>query len=171
MNKPTPDNYPEYFQRYINQVKEDDLKLAFKAQMPAAELFFKSISDELSNLKYAPDKWTIKEVLQHAIDTERIFSYRTLCIGRGEQKVLPGFDEKIYAKNAHAATRNWQDLIDEFIIVRRSTDYLYNSLSEDALRTIGNVNDYKISAAAVGFITVGHLTHHIRIIQERYLGV
>ena len=76
MTRPSPTTYPEYFQRYINQVKEDDLKMAFKNQMPAAEIFLQSISGELSKKKYAEDKWTIKEVLQHVIDAERVFSYR-----------------------------------------------------------------------------------------------
>ena len=91
MNRPSPTTYPEYFQRYINQVKEDDLKLAFKNQMPAAEIFFQSISEEFSKKKYAEGKWTIKEVLQHLIDAERVFSYRAMCFARKEQTHSPLF--------------------------------------------------------------------------------
>jgi uncharacterized damage-inducible protein DinB len=92
MPKPANTNYPGFFQRYISQVKEDDLKTAFKNQMPAAEIFLESINEELSCKKYAEDKWTIKEVLQHMIDAERIFTYRALCFARGDQNVLPSFD-------------------------------------------------------------------------------
>jgi hypothetical protein len=171
MMKPSPTTYPEYFQRYIDQVKEDDLKRAFKNQMPAAEIFFKSISEELSKKKYAEDKWTIKEVLQHVIDAERVFSYRALCFARKEQNILPSFDENNYALHSNANAREWNNLIEEFASLRKSTGYLFNSFSDDALNTIGKASNYTISVAALGFVTVGHANHHIRIIQERYIGV
>lgn len=171
MNKPSTTTYPEYFQLYINQVKEDDLKMAFKNQMPAAEIFFQSISEELSKKKYADDKWTIKEVLQHIIDAERVFSYRAMCFARKEQHILPSFDDKSYALNSNANARAWNNLVEEFAATRKSTEYLFNSLTDDALNSIGKASDYTITAAAIGFVTVGHVNHHIRIIQERYIGV
>ncbi len=171
MMKPLPTTYPEYFQRYINQVKEDDLQLAFKNQMPAAEIFFQSINEEFSKKKYAEDKWTIKEVLQHIIDAERVFSYRAMCFARKEQHILPSFDENSYALNSNANNRDWNELIEEFVATRKSTEYLFNSFNDDALNTIGKASNYTISVSAVGFVTVGHVTHHIRIIQERYIGV
>ena len=171
MNKPSPTTYPEYFQRYINQVKEDDLKMAFKTQMPGAEIFFQSISEELSKKKYADDKWTIKEVLQHIIDAERVFSYRAMCFARKEQHILPSFDENMYAINSNANERAWNNLVEEFTATRKSTEYLFNSFSDDALNTAGKASDYTITVAAVGFVTVGHVNHHIRIMQERYIGV
>lgn len=171
MNRPSPTTYPEYFQRYINQVKEDDLKLAFKNQMPAAEIFFQSISDEFSMRKYAEGKWTIREVLQHVIDAERVFSYRAMCFARKEQHILPSFDENSYALNSNANYRDWNELIEEFVVTRKSTEYLFNSFTDEALHTVGKASDYTITVAAVGFVTVGHVSHHIRIIQERYIGV
>jgi len=169
--KPSTTTYPEYFQRYINQVKEDDLKLAFKNQMPAAEIFFQSISEEFSLRKYAEGKWTIKEVLQHIIDAERVFSYRAMCFARKEQSILPSFDENSYTINSNANDRDWNEMIAEFTATRKSSEYLFNSFTDDALNAIGKASDYTISVAALGFITVGHLEHHIRIIQERYIGV
>ncbi len=171
MNKPSPSTYPEYFQRYINQVKEDDLKLAFKNQMPAAEIFFQSINEELSKKKYAEGKWSIKEVLQHIIDAERVFTYRAMCFARKEENILPSFDENNYANNSNANGRQWKSLIEEFTATRKSTQYLFNSFNDESLNTIGKASNYTISVAAIGFVTVGHLTHHIHIIQERYLGV
>lgn len=169
--KPSTTTYPEYFQRYINQVKEDDLKLAFKNQMPAAEIFFQSISEEFSLRKYAEGKWTIKEVLQHIIDAERVFTYRAMCFARKEQSVLPSFDENSYTINSHANARSWNEMIAEFTATRKSSEYLFNSFTDDALNTVGKASDYTITVAALGFITVGHVEHHIRIIQERYIGV
>lgn len=171
MPKPSTTTYPEYFQRYISQVKEDDLKTAFKNQMPVAENFLQSINEELSKKKYAEDKWTIKEVLQHVIDGERVFAYRALCFARKDENRLPSFDENNYAIHSNANERSWKNLVEEFIALRKSTEYLFNNFSEDALNSIGKASDYTISVSALGFITVGHVNHHIRIIQERYIGV
>ena len=171
MTRPSTTTYPEYFQRYISQVKEDDLKMAFKNQMPAAEIFLQSIGEELSKKKYAEGKWTIKEVLQHVIDAERVFSYRAMCFARKEQHILPSFDENNYALNSNANNREWGNLIEEFVAVRKSTEYLYKSFTDDALNSTGKASDYTITVAAIGFVTVGHANHHIRIIQERYIGV
>lgn len=171
MTKPSATTYPEYFQQYINQVKEDDLKLAFKNQMPAAEIFFQSVSEELSKRKYAEGKWTIKEVLQHIIDAERVFSYRAMCFARKEQSILHPFDENSYTINSNANNRDWNEMIEEFTATRKSTEFLFNSFTDDALNTVGKASNYTITVAALGFITVGHVEHHIRIIQERYIGV
>ena len=169
--KPRSATYPEYFQRYINQVKEDDLKTAFKNQMPAAEAFLQTISEELSMRRYAEGKWSIKEVLQHMIDAERVFSYRAMCFARNEQQVLPSFDENNFAAHSNADDRNWKDLIAEFAAVRKSTEFLYNSFTDEALNSIGRASDYTITVSAIGFVTVGHVNHHIRILQERYIGM
>lgn len=171
MPKPSNETFPGYFQRYISQVKEDELKEALKNQMPAAELFFKSIGEGFSNKKYAADKWTIKEVLQHVIDAERIFTYRALCFARKDQTILPSFNEIEYSAHSNANEREWQSLIAEFVSVRESTEFLYNSFNPDAIYTIGKASDYQISVEALGFVIVGHVSHHIKIIQERYVGV
>jgi hypothetical protein len=164
-------NYPSNFQRYIDEVKEDNLKTAFKNQMPAAEIFFKSINEELSKRKYAEGKWTIKEVLQHIIDAERVFGYRALCFARKEEHPLPSFDENEYAGNSNANDRDWHGLVAEFSSVRESTEYLYNSFSPEAMNAIGKASDYTMGVSTLGFVIVGHVNHHIRIIQERYIGI
>jgi hypothetical protein len=171
MSKPPLTSYPEYFQRYVSQVKEDDLKEAFKNQMPAAEAFLQTIDEELSKRKYAEDKWTIKELLQHTIDAERVFNYRAMCIARKEEAILPSFDENSYAKNSNANNRSWHGLVEEFAALRKTTEHLYNSFSDEAFNSVGKASNYTISVAALGFITVGHVNHHLRIIQERYIGV
>jgi hypothetical protein len=170
MMKPSTQTYPEYFQKYIDEVKEDTLKAAFKSQMPAAEAFLQTITEDFSKRKYAEDKWTIKEILQHIIDAERVFNYRAMCFARKEQQALPSFDEKNYAMNSNANSRAWNDLIHEFAAVRKGTEFLYNSFSDEALSAIGKASNYAIGVTALGFVTVGHVNHHIRIIQERYIG-
>jgi hypothetical protein len=171
MNKPSPSDYPEYFKKYIDQVKEDDLMLGFKNQMPAAEAFLQTIDEKLSQRKYAMDKWTIKEVLQHIIDAERVFGYRAMCFARKEKNVLPSFDENSYAASSEANSRNWADLIAEFAAIRKSTEYLYRGFSETTLQAMGKASNYTITVGALGFVIVGHVNHHLRIIQERYIGV
>lgn len=171
MAKPPVTSYPEYFHGYISQVKEDELKEAFKNQMPAAEAFLQTIDEELSKRRYAEDKWTIKELLQHIIDAERVFNYRAMCFARKEENILSSFDENNYAKNSNADGRNWHSLVEEFAALRKATEYLYSSFSDEALNAVGKASNYTISVSALGFITVGHLTHHLRIIQERYIGV
>jgi len=164
-------SYPQNFQTYVDAVKEDDLNKALNNQMPAAEVFFQSIDEELSKRKYAEGKWTIKELLQHVIDAERVFQYRALCFARKEANTLPSFDENDYASNSNANDRKWSDLISEFSSVRKSTEYLYNSFNMEALQAVGKASNYSMDVTTLGFVIVGHVNHHIRIIQERYIGV
>lgn len=163
--------YPSSMQAYVDEVKEDDLKRAFKNQMPAAEIFLQSIGEELSERKYAEGKWTIKEVLQHIIDAERIFGYRALAFARKDPNILPSFDENDYAINSNANERSWDELVTEFATVRKATEYLYNSFSKEAMNAIGKASNYTIGVSTLGFVIVGHASHHFRIIQERYIGI
>lgn len=171
MARPSITTYPSYFNTYIKLVEEDDVKSALRNQNPRAENFFNSIAEEQSLYKYAEGKWTIKEVLQHLIDAERIFAYRALAFARKEKNILPSFDENEYAANSHANNRNWKELIQEFITIRRSTEILFNSFTEENLNTSGKASDYEITVLALGYTSVGHVQHHINIIRERYLVV
>ena len=169
MPKPTTADYPEYFGRYISQVDEEDLGEAFKNQFPKIENFLRSIDEEKAGYAYAPGKWTLKELLQHIIDAERIFDYRALCFARNETISLPSFDENLYAENSNANARNWKSLSNEFINVRRSTEDLFKSFSDTMLQQKGIANNNRISVLSLGFITVGHVYHHIKVVKERYL--
>ena len=161
--------YPPHFGTYIKWVQEDTIITALGNQLPKAEKFFSSITEDQSLYQYAEGKWTIKEVLQHIIDAERIFSYRALAIARKDKNVLPSFDENEYAANAHANNRNWKEMIEEFVAVRKTTEILYHSFTEEDLKTSGRASDYEITVLALGYTTVGHASHHINIIRERYL--
>jgi len=169
MPRPLPGTFPPYFQNYINQVKEDNLQDALKNQRDDIEHFYSSIPEEKTNSGYAEGKWSLKELLQHIIDTERIFNYRALAFARGEQASLPGFDENDYATNSNANERNWKDLCEELKVVRRSTEILFNSFSEKALQSSGLANNNPTSVMAMGFISVGHFNHHKKVVEERYL--
>jgi uncharacterized damage-inducible protein DinB len=136
-----------------------------------AEDFFNSITEEQSTYKYAEGKWSIKEVLQHVIDAERIFAYRSLTFARKDNNTLPSFDEKNYAANSNGNTRAWHELVEEFKALRKSTELLFNSFTKENLNAIGKASDYTITVLALGYIIVGHVAHHINIIRERYIAI
>ena len=169
MPKPKTADYPEYFGRYINQVSEEDLSEAFKNQFPKLEIFLTGIDEEKANYSYAPGKWTLKQLLQHLIDCERIFNYRALCFARKETTSLPSFEEDLYADNSNAGVRSWISLSNELINVRRSTADLFNSFSDEMLQQKGIANNKSISVLSIGFIIIGHINHHIKVVEERYL--
>ncbi len=169
MPKPSPATYPIYFQKYINLVPEDDIPTAFKKQHPVIISMLDSITEENAAYAYALGKWTIKELLQHIIDTERIFAFRSLCFARNEQASLPGFDENSYAENSHANLRLWKDLIEEFMVVRKSTECLFASFTIEALNNNGIANNNPSTANCMGFTAIGHVYHHFIILKERYL--
>lgn len=169
MSKPSPTAYASYFQRYIDQVPENDLFTAFSNQTAGIEDFLNSISEEKSNYAYAEGKWTIKELLLHMTDTERIFNYRALCIARGEKQDLPGFEENDYAALSHANERSWKSLVEEFLLARRSTEAMFAGFSQEVMNNAGTANSNPATVMSLGFTTVGHYYHHKKILEERYL--
>jgi hypothetical protein len=169
MSKPSPTSYPGYFQRYIDQVPETELMQAFQQQTAGIEVFLSSISEEKAGYAYDTGKWTIKELLQHVIDAERIFNYRALCFARGEKTNLPGFEEDEYAANSHANSRTWNSLVQEFLTVRKGTTLLFESFNATVINNSGTANNNPTTVSSIGFITLGHFYHHKKILQERYL--
>jgi len=167
--RPDLSRVPEFYHNYINQVKEDDLMTAFAKQTPALINFLTSIPKEKYDHAYAPGKWTVKEVLQHLIDGERIFSYRALRFARKDPTPLPGFDENLFAETAKADKREWNDLVEELKAVRRSSELLFGSFDEEQLNASGVSNNHSNYVLGFGYITVGHSLHHMKVISERYL--
>lgn len=131
--------------------------------------FVREIPLDKFDFRYAEGKWTIKDIIQHIIDAERVFAYRAMRIARNDQTALPGFDEDFYVTNANANSRSIQDLLTEFSMVRHATIYLFNSFSPDSLERIGIASDNPISVRALGFIIIGHQNHHQTVFQQRYL--
>lgn len=168
MARPTEGSFPEGFKGYISKVKEEDPLAALAGQQKIVDSFFQQITEEDAVYSYKEGKWTLKEMLQHIIDAERIFNYRALSIARGEQQNLPGFDEDRYAANSNASRRSWNDLVAEIQAVRTTTLLLYKSFPKEMFESSGLANNKSITVNAIAFATVGHLAHHIEIIQERY---
>lgn len=169
MPRPDLTRVPDFYHNYINQVKEDDLLQAFKKNTEEFTGFLQSIPETKHDFRYAEDKWTVKELLQHIIDAERVFSYRALRFARKDEAHLPGFNENHFAKFSNAAERNWNDLVEEFKAVRKSTEYLFASFGPEQLDSEGIANTRSVYVLGIGFICVGHCMHHQNILKERYL--
>lgn len=168
---PRPDlaTVPAFYHRYVNLVTEEDLLVAIEKNTNASLKFFEKIPDEKWEYRYAENKWSIKEMVQHIIDADRIFSYRALCFARGEKQSLPGFDENEYAALSDADRRSKDELILELKTLRQSIQQLFRSFSEQQLYRTGIANGNPISVHAIGFIIPGHLQHHLNVLTERYL--
>ncbi len=169
MPRPDLNTVPEWYHGYIKLVEENNLMVAMKEQTPLLIRFFNRIPPSKRNYRYAKGKWSIKELLQHLIDAERVFAYRGLCFARKDSTSLPGFDENNYADNAKSGERDWNEMIEELKAVRRSTELLFGSFDKDQLSFVGTANNNPVSVLAIGFIIVGHISHHITIVKERYL--
>ena len=167
MNQLQPNEYPAWAETYIKLVDGDVLQIL---ESQASE-FPDFINDliERADYAYAPGKWTIKQLIGHMIDTERILTYRLTCFARGEKTPLPGFEEDDYVANAHFGDRSLLSFSQEFALLRRSNMFLFKSLQEHELNQIGNASNRDISVRAMLFVLAGHIIHHIRIIKERYL--
>ncbi|WP_256011108.1 DinB family protein [Desertivirga xinjiangensis] len=167
MKRPQADEYGSFYKAYIDLTDDDVIKELTDQKTSFSDLLRSGI--ERAEHAYAKDKWTLKELLGHVIDTERIMAYRLLCISRNEANSLPGFDQDDYVKYAGHNLQNFNKLIEEFELVRASNLLLIDSLTEEQLGRTGMANNYPMSARALLFIMAGHLKHHMKIIKERYL--
>lgn len=161
--------YPDYFYKYIRLVENEDLKTVLRNQLNETEQFLRSIPAEKYLYKYAEGKWSVKEVLQHITDTERVFSFRSFVFSRKDPNTFPSFNENDYATNSNADDKKWEDLIKEFVAERKSTEALFNSFSDEQLNSVGKASNYEMSVKALGYTIAGHVAHHINILKERYL--
>ncbi|MBI2722763.1 MAG: DinB family protein [Bacteroidetes bacterium] len=167
--KPNKETYPPYYENYILLIKNDNLTATFTDNEKEVFYFFTSLSSDLENYAYEPGKWTIKEVLNHIIDTERIFAYRALRFARKDSQQNLSFDQDQYVLNAELVHRSLNELVEEFITVRQATISLYKSFSSEALQRIGSTVAGNAGVNAIGFTICGHASHHINVIKERYL--
>ncbi len=161
--------YAEFFFPYINVLGEITLMDELEISLHDFIRFIQNIPMDKFDFRYAEGKWTIKEIIQHVIDTERIFAYRALRISRNDQTPLPGFDENNYINNTEANRRSIQDLLTEFSAVRHSNIYLFKSFSSEQLERTGIASNSGISVRAIGFVMIGHQKHHQNVFEERYL--
>jgi len=167
--RPSADEYLPYYHKYIERVPEGDLLATLESQIDDTVALLDRFGESGGGLRYAPGKWSVKEVVGHLTDAERIFIYRALCAARGEGASLPGFDENAYVARAEFDTRTLNSLMGEFKAVRRSTLSLFRNLRDEELARRVTANNAPISARALGWIIAGHEIHHAGLLEERYL--
>ena len=160
----------EYYYNYINKAKDENVVKAIEKSGKSLRKLLKNIPKKKHDYAYAEGKWTIRELVQHMIDAERVFAYRALSFARKDATPLPSFDENAWASQSVANSRNWKDLITEFTALREASLSMFDSFSEDQLRSIGVASNKEVNVLALGYIIAGHVQHHIDIINERYLG-
>jgi len=169
MTRPQTTEAASYYFKYIDLVTGDDIVPAFENQMVAMLQFLNGISEEQSLYSYGPGKWTIREVLNHVNDGERIFTGRAHWFARGFTDALPSFDQDVAVQYAHANNTSWADLVEEFKNLRLATISFFKSLPEEAWDRTGVASDNPVSVRALAYIIAGHVTHHERVLQEKYL--
>jgi hypothetical protein len=162
-------HYSDYFDNYIKQTQGETAVEALEDSTSNCLAVLSSITEEQGDFRYAPDKWTVKEVIGHINDTERILSYRALRFASHDQTELAGYDENIYAKFSNADNRTVGGLVDEFEALRKATLIMYQSFSESTLACTGSANGLEVDVNRLGYVLAGHSLHHSRIITERYL--
>ena len=169
ITKPLPGEYAPFYKSYVEQVGEDDVLEKLSSSRKKTYDFFLSIPPEKADFAYAEGKWSVKEVLGHLIDTERIMAYRLLRFARADHHPLAGFNENFYASKANSKNRDLEDLANEFSDLRKANLYLYQNLDEEQLRRKGTASNAIVSVKALLYIIAGHELHHLKIIRERYL--
>jgi uncharacterized damage-inducible protein DinB len=166
---PDPTTLPPFYSGYVSLVQDMNMMKALSTSGEACAALLKSLPDEMGHYRYAPEKWSINELVCHMMDAERIFAYRALRFSRKDDTPLAGFEEKTYAPQANAHSRTLQQLAAEMQRLRATTIDLFDSFTPDMLQLKGNANNSIISVVNIGYVIAGHEMHHCAVIQERYL--
>ena len=169
LQRPNESEFPAYYQPYVKLVPEGELLQVLKNNLEETTQLFEGISEEDSHFRYDENKWSIKEVLGHMADTERIMSYRLLRVGRGDETALAGFNENLYVNGAHFDRLPLNEILDDFIATRAATITLIQNMPEEAWANKGFANNTEITTNAIAYIIAGHAIHHRKIVIERYL--
>jgi hypothetical protein len=165
---PASDEYADFHRGYVSLVAHEPDAVELLERQSSVLERLRSLTPEQASHRYAAGKWTVKELIGHLSDAERVVSYRLLRIARGDRTPLPGFDEQAYAANAGSEARGLSDLVNELMIVRSATVALVRSLDERVLANRGRVNDWSLTVRGLVFIIAGHVAHHLKILNERY---
>jgi uncharacterized damage-inducible protein DinB len=169
MARPQPGDFAPFYENYIALAQGQTIAELVQQHSEVLNSFVQELPGEKANYAYAPGKWTIKQVLQHMIDTERIMTYRALRFARKDQTPVAGFEENDYAEQDGSASRTLESLKEEFVAVRRASDLFLTHLTTEALTGFGLANNHHITVNALAFIVYGHNLHHIAVLKERYL--
>ena len=167
--KPNTSEYAPYYEKYVSRVPEGDIVGTLGKQLDETLAQIRAIPEARGNHRYAEGKWSIKELLGHVIDSERVFAYRALRFGRGDTTPLPGFEQDDFVRGADFNKRTLKDVADEFELVRRSTMALLASLEPSAWDRRGTANNDEVSVRGLAFIMAGHELHHVEVLRSRYL--
>lgn len=167
--RPAENDYAPYYKGYIEKITGDDILRILTVQTKECQNVLNSFPEHKGVYSYADGKWTVKEVIGHMMDTERIFTYRALCIARGEQKPLPGFEQNDYVREGKFNSRDLFELIYEFRLMRESNLLLFRSFNSEMLSRRGTASGYEVTVNALLFMMAGHTQHHMDILKERYL--
>jgi DinB superfamily len=169
MKRPEKIEYASFYDTYVSLVNETDIVFAMNKQLAEIENLFSQMTDEQGLYAYAENKWTIKELLGHLIDGERVFAYRAFRISRGDATPLAGFDQDPYVENGNSNATKLADLLDEFVLLRKSNILMFSNLLPNAWDFVGTASENKITTRALAYILVGHIRHHVKILKEKYL--
>ncbi|HKP70230.1 MAG TPA: DinB family protein [Pyrinomonadaceae bacterium] len=169
MNRPEKNEYDPYYETYVSLVVDDDIVATLGSQPTRLQDLFTALPEEKGSYAYDEGKWSVKEVLSHLIDGERMFAYRLFRISRGDETPIEGFEQDGYIENAHANGRSFGDLLEEFSLLRRANLMLVKNLNDDGWTKVGTANKVEISSRALIYIMAGHIEHHLGILKERYL--
>jgi hypothetical protein len=169
IGRPQAGDAAPYFFPYIDQVAGDDALAVIESQLDELLALFAGISEEASLQRYAPDKWSIRQLLNHVTDTERSFAFRALWFARGFTSPMPSYDQNIAAAGAAADSVSWSAHVDEFQHVRESTISLFRNMPSDGWKRSGIASDKHVTVLALAFLVAGHAAHHVKILRERYL--
>lgn len=163
--------YAAYFEHYIQLVAVKNRSILQNLQHSQQDFdsVMRNLPEEKHSFSYASGKWTLKELIQHIIDTERIFCYRALCFARNDKTALPGFDQDVFVDYGNANQLDYFDLLDEMATLRKSSIQLFQSFSKESLLRIGVASENEMSVRALGYLFAGHQIHHLNIVKERYL--
>ena len=168
ISRPAPDEFFEYYGKYIGLVPGDDALPALRDQIGETARLLKPLDEKQALHRYAPGKWSVKEVVGHLSDSERVFAYRALRMCRGDATPLAGFDENTYVPAGRFDARPLADILREFELVRAASDALFRGMDDEALLRRGTANDKEVSVRALAWILAGHELHHRRLLVERY---
>lgn len=169
MRRPTREEYPEYYAKYVERPEECEVIASLAESGLSTAAFFTELGEERSRMRYAPGKWSLKELLGHVMDTERIFSYRALALSRGDQTPLPGFDQDPYIENAGFHERALSDLLDEYRAIRAATVSLFASFTPEQGERTGTISGFPFVTCTIPWLLLGHELHHMDVVRERYL--
>jgi hypothetical protein len=169
INVPERTEAAPYYFKYIDQVPKGDIRQTLEAQFSETLLLFREISDEASLYRYAADKWSIRQVVGHINDTERLFVFRALWFARGLEPAQPSFDQDIAVANSRADDRSWASHVEEFRGVRAATVAFFQDLPEEAWGRSGVASGHSVTVRALAYMTAGHVKHHLTLLRERYL--